>query len=126
MNDEQIRNIIDGSQDYEDAKEDSLRSMLADFYSRKMLSTAILVWVWGIIFIAGAVYSAARFFATEQIKDQIMYAAIFICLIQFVGLMKVFAWQMIARNSIKREIKRLELRIAELPASLKNQTGPGR
>jgi len=118
MNDEQIRRIIDGPQDYEDSKEDSLCSMLADFYSRRMLSTAILVWVWGIVFVAGAVYSAVRFFAADQTRDQIMYAALFICLVQFVGLMKVFAWQMIARNSIKREIKRLELRIAELPASL--------
>jgi hypothetical protein len=115
MNDEQIRKIIDGPQDYEDSKEDSLRSMLADFYSRRMLSTAILVWFWGIVFVAGAVYSAVQFFAADQTKDQIMYAALFICLVHFVGLMKVFAWQMIARNSIKREIKRLELRIAELP-----------
>ncbi len=118
MNDEQIRKIIDGPQDYEDSKEDSLCSMLSDFYSRKMLSTAILVWVWGIAFMAGAVYSAVRFFDADQTKDQIMYAALFICLVQFVGLMKVFAWQMIARNSIKREVKRLELRIAELSASL--------
>ena len=47
MNDEQIRKIIDGPQDYDDSKEDGLRSMLSDFYSRKMLSTAILVWFWG-------------------------------------------------------------------------------
>jgi hypothetical protein len=32
--------------------------------------------------------------------------------------MKIFAWQMLARNSIKREIKRLELRIAELARSV--------
>ena len=118
MNDEQIRKIIDGSQDYDDSKEDSLCSMLSDFYSRKMLSTAILVWFWGIIFVAGAVYSAYKFFDADRTRDQIMYAAVFVCLVQFVGLMKVFAWQMIARNSVKREVKRLELRIAELSASL--------
>ena len=115
MTDEQIRKIIDESQEYEDSKEDTIRSMLSDFYSRKMLSIAIVVWVWAIIFVAGAVYSAVKFFATDQTRDQIMYAALFICLVQFVGLMKVFAWQMLARNSIKREVKRLELRIAELP-----------
>lgn len=118
MNDKEIRKIIDGSQDYDDSKEDTLRMMLSDFYSRKMLSTAILVWVWGIVFIAGAVYGAVRFFAADQTKAQIMYAALFICFVLFVSLMKVFAWQMIVRNSIKREIKRLELRIAELPAAL--------
>lgn len=118
MNDEQIRKIIDGPQDYEDSKEDSLCSMLSDFYSRKMLSTVILVWFWGIVFCAGAGICAHMFFRADQTKDQIMYAAIFVCLVQFVGLMKVFAWQMIARNSIKREVKRLELRIAELSTTL--------
>jgi len=118
MNDEQIRKIIDGPQDYEDSKEDSLCSMLSDFYSRKMLSTAILVWFWGIVFCAGAGVCAYKFFGAEQTRDQIMYAAVFVCLLHFLGLMKVFAWQMIARNSVKREVKRLELRIAELSASL--------
>ena len=37
---------------------------------------------------------------------------------QFVGLMKIFAWQMMPRNSIAREIKRLEIRIVELAKSL--------
>ncbi|MBN2578593.1 MAG: hypothetical protein JXB10_06335 [Pirellulales bacterium] len=33
------------------------------------------------------------------------------------GIIKVFTWLMIHRNDIKREIKRLELRIAELAAA---------
>ncbi len=61
---------------------------------------------------------AVKFFAADQTKSQIMYAAIFIVACQFAGRMKVFAWQMIHRNNIKREIKRLELSIATLVASL--------
>jgi uncharacterized membrane protein YbjE (DUF340 family) len=118
MDREQIKKIIDDTEEYDEAKEDSLRSMLGDFYSRKMLSVVVLLWVWAIIFCAGAAYSVMRFFHTDQIRDQIMYAAIFICLVQFVGLMKVFAWQMMARNSVKRDVKRLELRIAELTQAL--------
>jgi uncharacterized membrane protein YbjE (DUF340 family) len=95
--------------------------MIGDFYSRKMLSVAVLVWIWAVIFFVGAGYSAVRFFQSEQTREQILYAAIFICLVQFIGLMKVFAWQMIARNSIKREIKRLEIRLAELAKSLDKQ-----
>ena len=115
MNDE-IRKILDD--EYEESREDSIRAMIGDFYSRKMLSVAVLVWVWAVVFFAAAGYSAMKFFQTDQTQEQIMYAAIFICLVQFVGLMKIFAWQMIARNSIKREIKRLEIRIAELAKSL--------
>ena len=36
-------------------------------------------------------------------------------------LIKVFAWQMIHRMSIKRDIKKLELRIAELNQTVKDE-----
>ncbi len=122
MNDD-IRKILDDT--YDDSREDSIRAMIGDFYSRRMLSVAVLVWVWAVVFFAGAGYSAMKFFKTDQTQEQIMYAALFICLVQFVGLMKVFAWQMMARNSIKREVKRLEIRIAELAKSLDRQAPSG-
>ena len=115
MNDD-IRSILDDA--YDESRENSIRAMIGDFYSRKMLSVAVLVWSWAVVFFVGAGYSAMKFFETDDTQLQIMYAAVFICLVQFVGLMKVFAWQMIARNSIKREVKRLEIRIAELAKSL--------
>ena len=120
MTDEQIRKIIEG-QDYETAKENTLRTMLGDFYNRKMLFTATFVWVWGIAVVVGAAYCAVRFFDAEQTRPQIMYAGLFVCCVQFIALTKIFAWQMIHRNGIMREIKRLALRIAELPRKLHGQ-----
>ena len=61
-----------------------------------------------------AIFSGIKFFDADQLKDQLMYAVIFICSIQFICLMKIFAWQMIHRNGIKREIKRLEMKITQL------------
>jgi len=77
---------------YDESKEDSIMSMARDFYSRKI-----------------------------ETQLQIMYAAIFVPCVLGIGFMKVFAWEMIHRNSIKREIKRLELRIAELSQIIKNK-----
>ena len=106
MNDEQIKtNVYDTRNE---SKEDSLWSMVGDFYSKKMRSTAILVWVWGIIFFVPAVYSTIKFFKTDQTKDLIFYAVIFICCFNGICLMKVFAWTMIQRLGIKREIKKLK------------------
>ena len=113
MTDEQIRRIIEG-QDYEDARENTFRSMLGDFYNRKMLFTATFVWVWGLAVVAGATYCAIEFLNTEQTRAQVMYAALFVCCVQFLALTKIFAWQLIHRNGILREIKRLELRVVEL------------
>jgi len=119
MNDEDIKKMLEDT--YNDSKEDTVRSMVKDFYSRRMLGTVILVWAYAVIFVALAIYSGIKFFKTDQAQFQIMYAAIFVCCIQFVVLMKIFAWQMIHKNSIKREIKRLELRIAELNETVKNK-----
>jgi len=119
MDDELIKKILEDT--YDVSKEDTIWSMVGDFYNRKMLSIIIFLWVWAIIFIAGAVYSSIKFFDAEQTKSQIMYASIFICLIESIAVLKIFAWQMIHRNNIKREIKRLELRIAELAEAVKDK-----
>ena len=119
MNNEQIKKIIEDT--YDDSKEDTLRSMLSDFYSKKMWSIALLLWAFAIIFFAGAVYSSIQFYKTDQTKLQIMYAAIFILCVGGIGWMKIFGWQMLNKNSIKREIKRLELRITELSQTVKGK-----
>ncbi len=119
MNDELIKKIIDGT--YDDSKEDTPLSVVRDLYSRKMLSTAILVWGWAIIFFAGAAYSTMQFFKNVETKPQIMYAAIFVCCVDGIIFMKIYACEMIHRHSVKREIKKLELRIAELNETVKNR-----
>jgi hypothetical protein len=118
MEDETIKRILEDNEAYDDSKESTIREMLSDFYSRKMMSIAIIVWLWAIIFLGGAIYSGVKFFDNVETKGQIMYATLFVCSFVGVGLMKVFAWQMIARNGIMREIKRQELRIVELTKML--------
>jgi hypothetical protein len=119
MEREQIKAIIDSSDQYEDPKEDSLLTMVRVFYSKKMRAIAVVVWFWALLFTGGAIYCAVRFLASTETKAGIMYAALFICFFHGIGLMKIFAWSMIQRHSIRREIKRLELCVAELNESLR-------
>lgn len=119
MTEEQTRTMADGSCNV--SEDDSLWSMARDFYNIKMLPIIVFIWIWAIVFIAGAVYSGVQFFKVEQTQLQIMYAALFICFLHGVGLIKIFAWQMIHRNNIKRQIRRLELRIAELNEVIKGE-----
>jgi hypothetical protein len=106
MKNEEIKSNVDET--CNELKEDSIWTMASDFYSRKLLSAVILVWVWAIIFIAGAVYCGVEFYKTDQTKSQIMYAALFVCCFNGICLMKIFAWQMIHRQGIKRAIKKLK------------------
>jgi|WetSurSiteA1Bulk_404760.scaffolds.fasta_scaffold17811_2 hypothetical protein len=101
MDDEKIGQM--SSDGHVDSREDTLRSMLSEFYGRKMTTTAILVWGFGVLFLAAAVYSAGAFFRTAETGHQIMFTTMFISSLFGVGLMKIFAWQMMLRNSIKRE-----------------------
>jgi len=121
MDQDELRKIIEGPDEYDRAKEDGLLGMVGDFYTRKMLSMVVLVWGMGIIFAGIAILSGFEFFRTDEVRYQIMYAVIFLTCIQWIGLLKIFAWQMIHRNGLKREIKRLEIRIAELSETIKKR-----
>lgn len=119
MNDQQNKNIRDFN---DDSKEETIWTMARDFYSREMLPVAIIVWVWAIIFFVPAVYCVIQLFRTDTTRSQIIYAAIFVVCFQGICLMKSLAWQMLTRNSITREIKRLELRIPELVRSIADKS----
>jgi hypothetical protein len=119
MDQEQIKKIIEDT--YDDSKEDNLLSMVGQLYSRKMFSSLIAHGAYSLVFIVLAVFCGFEFFETQQVQYQIMYAAIFVCCIQFVTLRKNIYWQMLHKNSVSREIKRLEIRIAELNETVKNK-----
>ena len=121
MDKEQIKKIIDSPPEYDESKEDTLLSMVGQLYSRKMLPSFIVHGIYSLPFIVLAVFCGVRFFNTQQIQSQVMYAVLFICCIQFVIFSKVKYWQMLHKNNISREIKRLELRIAELNETVKNK-----
>ena len=123
MKDEQIKKITEDT--YDESREDTLRSMAREFYSRKMLWVVINLYVWFVIFLVPTIISVIQFFKTDETKFQIMYAAIFICCFLSIGFLKVFAWVMLQRHSVKREIKRLEISIAELSQTIKDNPHPG-
>ena len=115
MNNEDVRKIIDDTGSYDEVKEGSfaeLLQMAGDLYSRRMLSTAIVLWVNGLIAMAICFVSAVLFFRTDQVKQEIMYAVIFLVGMSWLTFAKFFAVLAMNRNRISREIKRLEIRLS--------------
>ena len=96
---------------------DTLMGMLKEFYCREMAPWIALIWFWAAVSIVGMVWCAVRFFAAEEVKHQIAYAAGFVCFFQFIPLLKLFSWQLIHRRIISRQIRRLE----ELMKEVRNQ-----
>lgn len=121
MNNEEIKKIIDSPEEYDDTKEESYIAWARFWFKSSQKWAIILVFAHFFFFLGLAIISGILFLVSRTTKYQIMYAAFFICLFLIAYLIKVFAWVMVSRNSIKREIKRLELRIAELSETVKNK-----
>ncbi len=121
MDKEQIKKIIDSPPEYDESKEVTMRSWLGDFYSKKMRLVMINVFVCYLICTVLIIFSAIKFFRTEQVQYQIMHAVIVVCSSQWLGFISVFAWVMMQRPSISRKINRLELCIAELIETIKEK-----
>lgn len=119
MNEDQIQKMIDDT--YDESKANTLHGMIKDFYNRKMQSIVIIVWTFALICIGAAGVCGVMFAKASDVKMMILYATLFLVCVHWIDLMKIFAWQFIHRNGIKREIKRLEIRIAELAETMKNR-----
>jgi uncharacterized protein YqhQ len=121
MDKEQIKKIIDSPEKYNDTKEESYISYARDFFKNSQRWAIILVFVHFFFFLALAIISGILFLISGTTKYQIMYAALFVVFILIGYLIKIFGWVWGSRNIISREIKRLELRIAELNQTVKDK-----
>jgi hypothetical protein len=98
-------NRLDDGQDV-----DTLSGVLADmmrqqsFYLRAFPAIGILA------FVALAVVSVVRFFVATDVQEWIAYATLFTAALIAVALTKLWLYLVWVRNSLMREIKRLELR----------------
>ena len=119
MNNEPLKKIVEDS--YDDSKEDSYVTMVKDFFSKQMQTIHIIFWIHILFFLVLMIVCGILFLMADQTKDQIMYASFFVCCVVLCYLIKVFAWIMVSKNSTQRELKRLEIRIAELAELIKNK-----
>lgn len=116
-NDKDIQDVLRNqtpAPGYDLSREETMRSMLAQTFRGKLRWMAIVSWVYMISFIALMVYSAISFFAAEATRDMILFATIFLTAGMMAMATKMGYWMLMNRNSITREIKRLELQINQL------------
>jgi hypothetical protein len=119
MDKQQLKKIIDSQPEYDESKEDTIRSWFKDAYSKKMRWIMFGVCAFYLVIAIPMVFCAIQFFRADLVKDQIMYAAIFLFCSHWIGFESVFAWVMMQRPRNSRERKRLELCIAELIETIK-------
>ncbi len=120
--DDKIREALqkEDAELFEDVgSEPSIYEMLMETFRGRHRWLVFLTMFWTIVFMVLGVLSVIRFFRAEEMRDMLMWAAASAFLLSGVSMMKVWYWMELNKNSVTREIKRLELQIARLAGRLK-------
>ncbi|MFQ5590993.1 MAG: DUF6768 family protein [Phycisphaerae bacterium] len=113
--DDDIREVLSHEETYYDLeKEEGVLRQMAGIFRGKMRWMAIVATIYSVMLPVLIILAANEFFQTEDTKWQIFYATGILLLAMLLLLVKLWGWMQMNRNSIQREIKRLELRIVEL------------
>ncbi len=120
MDKEQLKNIIDSPMDFDESTEETIRSYLRDCFSKQVRWVTITFFVLFCVSLVPLTFSGIQFFRVDETKMQILYAAVFTCSWLTICILEIWAMVIVQKNSLRREIKRLELCIAELNERVKN------
>lgn len=89
---------------------DSLSGVLADMMRRQSFFLRAFPVIGTVAFLGLAIFAAVRFFAAQHVQEWIAYAALFLTAFMAISMIKLWLFLVWVRNSLMREIKRLELR----------------
>ena len=112
MSDEIVRKIL-AEMEHDSSREDSLRRMIAGAFEVRTRVFTLISAVIKVAALATAVWMAVLFFHTDEIRRLILYATVFNTCMVILATMRLFLWQLLLRQGVMREIKRLELRLFE-------------
>jgi len=113
MNENQVNQFLNQPLDAEHIREGTYVSLITDFYTRN--NGAMIWWVWGnaLVFFILMVASAILFFLTSNTQFHILFATLFLASVQVIVLTKIVYFLAVLRNRTLRDLKRLELSMAE-------------
>jgi hypothetical protein len=124
MQDDPIKKALqeaDVAGDFGPAQGETFRQMISDTFRSQPRWMSVMAWIYALLFTAVAVVAAVKFFGAEGVRNQILWATVFLTSNMIVMILKVWFWMIMNRNRILREVKRLELRIAELTDTVSNE-----
>jgi hypothetical protein len=89
---------------------ETLSGVVADMVRNQSFYLMAFPWIFTLVFLGVAVYSAVQFFAAQAPKDWAFYATLFVSALIVMAILKLWFYLVWLRNSLMREIKRMELR----------------
>ena len=122
--DDRIRQALRAESDnvWKDVEEQGLFEQALGVMRGKHKSLTVIANAVMVLLFAVTVYSVVRFFGAETTRMQIVWSVGFLTSNMVVAMMKLWFWMQMDKNTVIREVKRLELQVATLAGIIKNQT----
>jgi protein-S-isoprenylcysteine O-methyltransferase Ste14 len=119
--DDQIDNLIREALSKEDQEvfdqvfdEPSVFEMVTSSFTGKLRWLSFFAIAMGIVLMVVGVFALLRFVATEDVPSMLRWGALLFFSLIAVMSMKIWHWMEMQRYALTREIKRLELQVANL------------
>ena len=96
----------------------SMTEMVFDVFRGTQKWLTFFAIFWGFVFMAGSVFGIIQLFKAQETREHILWGLAVMFCFSAVSLMKIWFWMQMNRNSILREIKRVELQVARLAGKL--------
>lgn len=105
---------------YDELEEQNLFQMLGGIFKGKLGWLVVIMNIVMVIVFGLFIYCVIQFFNTEDTNELIRWSvAGTLCMIS-ISLLKLFVWMQMDKNSILRELKRLEFQVSILSSKLSN------
>ena len=104
---------------FDEYDELNVLEQVVDSFRKKSVLLILLSILVGIAFMSLGVFCAVRFFQVESVRDMMIWAMGLIFCFSAVSMMKIWYWMELQKNSVTREIKRVELQLAGIAKRLK-------
>ncbi len=122
--DDKIRQALQAESDnvWKDVQEQGLFEQALDVMRGKHRFFTVIANVVVAVFLAVMVYCVVRFFDAQTTRTQIAWSVGFLASNMVVAMLKLWFWMQMDKNTVIREVKRLELQVATLAGIIKKQT----
>ena len=129
--DNQIDNLIREALSAEDQEvfdqvfgEPSVFEMVTAVFQGKLRWLSVFAIAMGIVLMVVGVFAFLQFVSTEDVPSMLRWGALLFFSLLSVTAMKIWHWMEMQRYALTREIKRLELQVANLAGQLGSERGP--
>ena len=122
--DDKIRQALQAESDnvWKDVEEQGLFEQALDVMRGKHRFLTVISNVVMAVFFVVMVYFVVRFFDAQTTRTQIAWSVGFLASNMVVAMLKLWFWMQMDKNTVIREVKRLELQVATLAGIIKKQT----